>query len=233
MRGAGPSTGDGFTLLEVMVAMAILAVSMSAIVGINVGAMAMSSKVKGLTVASFLARGKMIEVEEKIREKGFPDFSTKESGDFSEEGYPNIRWTSEIIKIKIPQVDPSKVDLGGGLTKLSGSEQKPDSLGIGPSGGGMGMLSAGIPMLMNQIENAIREVRVTVLWMDGKREQNMAVTTHIVNIPGAEVGIGVTQVQVGAQGTGQGAAASGAAQGSGGFGGLSNRGVPGAGALKK
>ena len=37
-------------------------------------------------------------------------------------------------------------------------------------------------------------MRVTVTWLDGKRETEFGVTTHIVNIPGAEVGIGTTQV---------------------------------------
>jgi general secretion pathway protein I len=173
---------------------------MSAIVGINAGAMAMASKTKGITIASFLARLKMVDVEEKIREKGFPTFSEKEEGDFSDQGFAGIKWKAEIIKVKIPEVDPNKADLNTGLAKLSGTDgTTSESLGITPESGGLSMFTAGLPMVMQQIEQAIREVRVTVYWTEGKAEQSLAVTTHIVNIPGAEVGLGTVQAQGGQQ----------------------------------
>ncbi|MBI5526522.1 MAG: prepilin-type N-terminal cleavage/methylation domain-containing protein [Deltaproteobacteria bacterium] len=186
----------GFTLLEVMVAIGVLAVCMSAIVGVNVGAMAMTSRTKGYTVAAMLARSKMIDVEESVREKGFPDFDEREEGDFSEENYPEIKWASEILKIKLPAPDLSGgADLGGSLAKLQGRDSSQvDSLGLTPMGGDANMLMSGLPMLLDQLEKAIREVRVTITWTEGKKEQSFSVTTHIVNIPGAEVGVGVTQV---------------------------------------
>lgn len=190
----------GFTLLEVMVAIAVLAVAMSAIVGVNVGAMAMTSRTKGYTIAPLLARSKMIDVEEAIREKGFPDFDEREEGDFSEEGYPAIKWSSEVLKIKLPAPDLSGgADLGGALGKLTGNPGGGESMG-GPMGGDASMLMSGLPMIMDQLEKAIREVRVTVTWADGKRETEFSVTTHIVNIPGADVGIGTTQVPGGTPG---------------------------------
>jgi general secretion pathway protein I len=194
----------GFTLLEVMVAVGVLAVCMSAIVGVNVGAMAMTSRTKGYTVAAMLARSKMIDVEESVREKGFPDFDEREEGDFSEENYPDIKWASEILKIKLPAPDLSGgADLGGSLAKLQGKDtSQVDSLGLTPMAGDANMLMSGLPMLLDQLEKAIREVRVTITWNEGKKEKSFSVTTHIVNIPGAEVGVGVTQViggQPGAQ----------------------------------
>lgn len=200
-RGSIYRAQGGFTLLEVMVAIAVLAVAMSAIVGVNVGAMAMTSRTKGYTIAPLLARSKMIDVEESIREKGFPDFDEREEGDFAEEGYPAITWSSEVLKIKLPAPDLSGgADLGGALGKLTGNTAGGESLGIGPMGGDASMLMSGLPMIMDQLEKAIREVRVTVTWADGKRETEFSVTTHIVNIPGAEVGIGTTQLPGGMPG---------------------------------
>jgi len=180
-----------------MVAIAVLAVAMSAIVGVNVGAMAMTGRIKGYTVAAMLARSKMIDVEELIREKGFPDFDEREEGDFSEEGYTNIKWAYEVLKIKLPTPDLSGgADLGGSIAKLTGKDpSQVDTAAAGsPLGGDASMLMSGLPMLLDQLEKAIREVRVTVTWADGKKEQEFGVTTHIVNIPGAEVGVGTTQV---------------------------------------
>jgi general secretion pathway protein I len=187
----------GFTLLEVMVSMAILAISMSAIVGVNVGAMAMASKTKGITVAAMLARSKMIDVEERIREKGFPDFDEKEDGDFDDDNFPNFKWSYEILKIKLPPPDLSKIDATKQQAQdMTGGSMQSDSLGIAPILGSNSMLMSGLPMVMDQIESAIREVRVNILWMEGKKEQNFSVTTHIVNIPGADVGIGTQQVVI-------------------------------------
>jgi general secretion pathway protein I len=182
-----------------MVSMAILAIAMSAIVGVNVGAMSMSGKTKGYTIAPMLARSKMIDVEEKIREKGFPEFDETEDGDFADDGFPNINWTYEVLKVKIPAPDVSRIDMSNQAGNQA-SRPPSEGLGITPVLQSNSMLMAGLPLLLDQLERAIREVRVTVSWMEGKREQSFAVTTHIVNIPGADVGTGVQQVSVPQQG---------------------------------
>ena len=191
----------GFSLLEVMVAIAVLAVAMSAIVGINTGAMTMAAKSKAYTQASMLARSKMIDIEEKIREKGFPDFDETEDGDFSDEGFRNFTWVSEIVKIKLPKPDVSSAaaaaDSAGGTGSSTGAAGiASGALGIAPALSANPMITAGLPMVLDQIEGALREVRLTVNWKEGTSEKGFTVTTHIVNIPGAEVGTGVQQVVV-------------------------------------
>ncbi len=62
----------GFTLLEVLMAMAILAVSLSAVFSAEAGAIKMASRTRKISLAALLARCKMNEVEEKIAKEGMP-----------------------------------------------------------------------------------------------------------------------------------------------------------------
>jgi general secretion pathway protein I len=62
----------GFTLLEVMVAMAILAISLGAVFSTEAGAIRMAARARKMGFASMLVRCKMGEIEEQILSEGFP-----------------------------------------------------------------------------------------------------------------------------------------------------------------
>jgi general secretion pathway protein I len=62
----------GFTLLEVMVAMAILAIALSAVFAAEAGSVRMATRARKLGWASMLVRCKMGEIEEQIAKEGFP-----------------------------------------------------------------------------------------------------------------------------------------------------------------
>ena len=62
----------GFTLLEVLVAMAILAFALTIITGAAASSSQYSKRVYRSTVAALLLRGTMLDIEEKYRKDGFP-----------------------------------------------------------------------------------------------------------------------------------------------------------------
>ena len=64
----------GFTLLEVMISLAILAVSLVAISGLNGGAVAMEAYSRRATEATLLLRAKMTDIEDQLHKDGFSDF---------------------------------------------------------------------------------------------------------------------------------------------------------------
>ena len=68
----GPDT-RGFTLLEVMVALAIAALSLAAISLSNAKAVQNSVKVYRMTSASMLMRGLVLDIEEEYQLDGFPE----------------------------------------------------------------------------------------------------------------------------------------------------------------
>ena len=116
----------GFTLLEVSVALAILAIGLVSIVDINTGAARLHEQSKHLTVATLLAKGKMIDLEQKLNEDGFSDFDQQIDGTFDEQGHPEIRWHAEILKPDTAKANDQLTQLitgamGGGSPGANGA----------------------------------------------------------------------------------------------------------------
>jgi general secretion pathway protein I len=100
---------SGFTLLEVVVALAILGLSLMAIYDLNAGAVAMHAYTKKLTVASLLARSKMTDLEQELYDKGFSNDDEEKSGDFSDEGWSSFKWRAKIVAPKTDGVSPEQL----------------------------------------------------------------------------------------------------------------------------
>lgn len=147
----------GFSLLEVMIAMAILFVSLLAISGLQGGGLRASGRAERMQLAVQLARFKMneniLKLEEQIEKDEFPD-PREDKGEFEE--YPGYWWTVKIDKVELPPV-PS---LGEGQ---GGTEQMVKYIG-------------------ERLEKMIRVVRVTVFWEEIGAEQSFDLTSHVANV---------------------------------------------------
>lgn len=218
-------TSRGFTLLEVMVAMAILSMSLVALSEIDAGAIAMHTYAKKLNVATMLAREKMLDLETELDEKGLPaegDNLDPSEGTFEEEGFPSYTWSVQVVAPKAENLDPTKLvnlvlgggsgdgsdgsagggspdpgQAGGGLAEMLGSltglgsssPSASDSSG-GPTSAGMsglagmaaGAMNGPAQMMITQITQMVREVRLTVRWYDGKVPQEFTVVEQIVSM---------------------------------------------------
>ena len=80
----------GFSLLEVMVALAILAMALVVLVRITTNNVRNTQHAKMTTTATFLARAKMAELEDVVLEEGFVDNDQEEEGDFSDNEQPEV-----------------------------------------------------------------------------------------------------------------------------------------------
>ncbi|WP_242346929.1 prepilin-type N-terminal cleavage/methylation domain-containing protein [Anaeromyxobacter terrae] len=179
----------GFTLLEVMIALAILAGALLTVSEIVGGSLRNHVRARQLEVATLLARGKMVELESEYERKGFRDFDESAEGTFEEDGHPEVRWATEVVK---PGVDLSAERI---LQMLTGGEGALEDLlaAASPQAGKGGPqttapgaaalaqgLQAQITQLGEQIKKGVREVRLTVTWKDGKRDESFTVVTHMV-----------------------------------------------------
>jgi general secretion pathway protein I len=135
----------GFTLLEVVVAMAILGVALIAIFDLNAGAVASHAYVKRITVATQLARSKMTDLEQELYDKGFELDDVERSGDFAAEGWQSFTWKARILAPVTSGASPDKLleallslppGEGGGLSALFGG------LGGADAGAGLAGLAA-------------------------------------------------------------------------------------------
>jgi general secretion pathway protein I len=188
----------GFTLLEVMVALAILAASLVGVSEVVGGALRNHVRARQLDVATLLARGKMVQVQADLERKGFRDFDESDEGTFEAEGHPEVRWKLDVVR---PSVDlgPSAVfaALSGGMSldDLLAAQGLPQGQGQGPGQGqaqGPSTQAGAIPVAMKaliegqltkigeQLKSTLREVRLTVAWQDGRTVESFDVTTHLV-----------------------------------------------------
>ena len=124
----------GFTLLEVMIALAILAVSLVAVAGINASAIDMHAYAKRLTVATLLARSKMADLESQLMSEDLPADDTAEEGTFEDDGFPEYHWHAEIIRPKTENVTPADLLAAAGLGD-DGTSKSPSAGGASGSGG--------------------------------------------------------------------------------------------------
>ena len=93
---------SGFTLLEIMIAMAILSGGLVwLIVGVTRNIKA-ENHAKLMTTATFLARQEMIDLEDQLYEKGFGEFEKDSTGNFEDKGFARFTW-----KVVVDKVEPT------------------------------------------------------------------------------------------------------------------------------
>lgn len=137
----------GFTLLEVFIAMAILSIAVLYMFDALVHSPDRANRAKLVTVATNLARTKMIDIEADLSKDGWDEFDDEECGDFNEDEYGNLtrfQWCARIDKIELPD----SVDVGGAVGKMLGITDPDDPDADGQAGGtssvvGMWMGGAG------------------------------------------------------------------------------------------
>ena len=146
----------GFTLLEVMVAVAILGLGLSAIFAAQAGALANVSHARELSQATGFARCRMSEIESDITLNGFAENDIAEAGpccDNVNDGRMSCAWNvdrPEFPDAKFGELDlDSDLDLGSksgskaggsGLSALSGLAQGKDI----PQGGDVSQIAEGL-----------------------------------------------------------------------------------------
>ena len=176
---------DGFSLLEVMIAMAILALSLTVVSQAQQSAMRQIRRSKMMTLATLLAREKMVDIEDDLFKDGFSDFEEEETGDFSEEGHKDLQWRLKIEKVELPQqIDADAIGdaVGGGI----GGSGTGGSGASGGLGGGMAQVGGQLigqqfQMFRNVLEQSIRRVHLEVSWPDGAEDRAVTVVAYFTD----------------------------------------------------
>ena len=123
-RPAASQGQRGFSLLEVIVAIAILGLGLTSILSAQAGLFSSSARGANMTRASNLARCKMSEVEQKLLRDGFPLTDQKDDGHCCEneddDGF-TCKWTVETVKLPEMGSMDGGVDGGGMFGGVTGS----------------------------------------------------------------------------------------------------------------
>jgi len=94
---------SGFTLLEVMIATAIIAIALVAALGSQSQSVSLANEAKFATTVAFLAQKKMAELEAE----DVQDVSS-DTGDFGED-FPGYRWESEVDDASLAGADKDHI----------------------------------------------------------------------------------------------------------------------------
>jgi general secretion pathway protein I len=174
-----------FTLLEVMVAIAILAFALLSVSDIVSGSLRSQVLARDLDVATLLARGKMAELTEKYEREGFSLGGDEDDGTFEEEGHAEFKWSSKVIEPEgtLDGKALAGILLGGGsLQDLLGPKADADGRQqVSPMAAGMAaMVEAQLNQFAESVKKGVRELRLTVSWKEGARDESFTVVTHLV-----------------------------------------------------
>jgi len=192
----------GFTLLEVMVAVAILAVSLTAFFASQGQAIRVAQRARTTSVATLLARCKMAEIDEQLAHDGLPAVSADGSDDCCEDAeVEGFQCDWKVERVTLPDAadtgaegDDSSGGAPGGAAGIAaalgageGADGSPadavQTLVSGDaSGDALGSLALefAYPVLKPSIEEQVRRVTVTVRWKEGTRDRTFDVARYIV-----------------------------------------------------
>ena len=186
----------GFTLLEVMIAIAILGLSLTAIFSSEVGAANVALRARRQNVAATLARCKMGEIEELIAVEGLPAIEKKDTDNCCDhapvDGF-ECEWIVE--RIILPELgaqegedeDSSFADRAERtrteFVDVIGSGEADPQQALAGQAGNLGVLALqlGFPILKPFLEEQVRRATVSVRWKEGPDERGFDVTQYLVS----------------------------------------------------
>ena len=150
----GGRASKGFTLLEVIAALAVISIALVALLRSQGQAIQATAVCQNLTTATMLAQHKMADLEYKIRNNLIFDAQ----GDFEEDGFPEYRYQVDVLPYT------QFMDLMGGLIESASGMAGMDGAAMGGldlSGmGGMGDMGG----MMPGGESPIQQIDLTITW---------------------------------------------------------------------
>lgn len=168
------SGGSGFTLLEVLIAVALLGAALMMVVEAQAANAVQTRLARDLSISAMLAREKMAEIEIEIRKKqNFDDLDEDcGHGDFADQGYPDIDWECKNEPLKL-EMNPEQLltalqEIGngeaeGGLLQMAAEFGGMDLANLGSSPEGQLLLQF-FPLMAETLGKAIRRITLKISW---------------------------------------------------------------------
>ena len=154
---------SGFSLLEVLMAIAILAVSFTVLLGTQSNHILLSERAEFMSTAVMLAREKMTDTELEYRYDGLPRNDLEEIKPISDqpfgEEFPEFGYELTIRSVTIPIPTPP-------------SDDQTDT----------SLIANSSAMISRFLSQAMREVRLVVFWESAVGRDQIEVVTHLVDL---------------------------------------------------
>ena len=198
----------GFSLLEVMMAVAILGLSLSVILSAQGGISAANKAAANMGRAITAARCRMSEVELKLLKNGYGILDEVISDEKCCEDVedPGVTCDTRTEKVELPPMSSTSSDGGAGLASLAalsggdaglaggaglnfdagiggiGAGMQSQIMGAGGTGGIIQSLMGMVyPMLKSTLEASIRRITVVVKWKEGPNAREFTLVQYVTN----------------------------------------------------
>jgi prepilin-type N-terminal cleavage/methylation domain-containing protein len=220
----------GFTLVEVMLALAILGMALMMLMRSAAGSLFATSQAQMLGVVTDLARGKMYDLEEQLAKDGFQDGEQTSQGDFEAQGFATVEWEAKIEEVELPNFEAMQevskeaaADGGKGLAKKAGIKP-PGGDSFGGSGAGSdekgatatsGFIEQFYGLISQILKVAVRKVTLTMKWQVLGHPRDFKVVAYSTDPAAMEKAVGDLTGALGAATGGGGGAGAGGGSGSG------------------
>lgn len=173
------SSRAGFTLLEVMIALAILAVSLLILVSAQSSAARMSAQADRILVGSMLARARLAEQVLTLEKDGFSEQEElDDDGDFEDAfpgAYPEFRWHVKVRKVEVEDISRVLDTAQSAGADMSGED--------GESGADKSNNNSQMDSIMQTVSQTlaerVREVTVKVEWNEGDGVDDVTLVDYV------------------------------------------------------
>ncbi len=129
------SASRGFTLVEVMIALALLGMTLVVVSKSTANNLLNAENAHMTGVTTDLARGKMYDTEERLLKDGFSDSDQSANGDFSDEGWPEVKWDAKVEQVELPPLQQLQQMAKGQAQKTVADRAKALGSAMGSSNG--------------------------------------------------------------------------------------------------
>jgi prepilin-type N-terminal cleavage/methylation domain-containing protein len=154
---------SGFTLIEVMIAVGILAIGIGAILVGENNSLDVSMRAKRMTTVAMLAKNALIQAERDISGKSFTEVKTEESGKF-DPPFQEFSWERKIKEIAFPNIMDQAKEKKDEVSKVDEATVRV------------------VKIATAYLSKSSREITVTIKWVDKKEEQKFVVSQYWVDL---------------------------------------------------
>lgn len=165
---------NGFSLLEVMVALALLALSFTSLVLVQARATKLAIEGRNISIATELARLQLMECKREAQKKISSVSDLKLEGDFEEQGFANFKWECHAPKFNMKTPSTSQMEKS---VKSNTPEKAKKDVGASAS-----VSAPFITMITDALGDSVRELVVIVRFSDNNIEEEVRVVTHVVDL---------------------------------------------------
>lgn len=174
----------GFTLLEVMIALMILTLALTALLGHEGVAIQMSDYSNRVSQANLLAQGKMLDVQHKLVKDSMDIYDNCEEGDFRDEGFRRFKWKACAYKMEVgegvaEQMTEQIMSMVAGTFGFDVSDMGSLDPKMQQMVGQVQMAIGAVPTFLQQLEDKVRKVRLEVTWKDAVDERVLMVERFV------------------------------------------------------